>query len=113
MAQDTPRYVVTYPTPYFGRYYRKLCGINTTRGVSIFTEMREEHKSFNTLEDAQVHIETLIKDDHRVYDRYYGWEVIYRKRIPKNPEKCYGRELEREDMRVLERSDITVSVEGI
>ncbi len=108
MAQDTPRYIVTYQTPYFGRYYRKVCGINTTRGVSIFTEMREERKSFNTLKDAQAYIATILTDDHD-----NGYECVYRKRTVKHPERCYGRELEREDMRVLERSDITVSVEGL
>ena len=106
MAQDTPRYIVTYPTPYFGRYYRQLCGINTTRGVSIFTEMREERKSFNTLEDAQAHIATILTDDH-----HNGYEFIYRERTVKHPERCYGRELERSDMRVLEREDITITVE--
>ena len=106
MAQDTPRYVVSYPTPYFGRYYRKLCGINTTRGVSIFTEMREERKTFATLERAQAHIEKILTDDH-----HNGYEFVYRERTVKHPERCYGRELERSDMRVLERSDITITVE--
>ena len=91
-------YIVSHPKAQWYRY-RRLCGINTTRGVSEYTGMGTEERAFKTLEDAQAYVSEQCDETNS-----------YRTRIPTNPR--YGAEYSDMRWRNLRREDCTITVEG-
>jgi len=91
-------YIVSHPEPQWYRY-RRLCGINTTRGVAEFVGMGTKERAFETLEGAQSYIREQCDDNN-----------CYRTCIPTNPR--HGAEYRDMRWRTLRPTDCTITVEG-
>ena len=92
------QYIVSHPEPQWYRY-RRLCGINTTRGVSEFNGMTTKERAFDTLESAQLYISEQCDEDN-----------CYRTTIPTNP--SYGAESTDMRYRTLRRDECKITLEG-
>lgn len=92
------QYIVSHPVPQWYRY-RRLCGINTTRGVAEFTGMATKEVAFPTLESAQAYVSDKCDESNDC-----------RTTIPTNP--SYGAESTNMRFRTLRRDECKITLEG-
>lgn len=92
-------YIVSHPKAQYHNY-RRLCGINTTRGVTEYRGMGTEERAFKTLEEAQAYIDAQTDENSN-----------FSTRIPTNP--TYGAEYREMRRRTLRRDECKITVEGV